>query len=663
MTNGVSIMRRILFFSGILGAVALFAQGPGPGSDPGSSVDPPSRVARLNFIDGAVSFQPASLDTWTAASLNYPLTTGDHIYTDERSRAEMHIGANVIRLDSTTNFGFLNLDDTTVQMRFTEGAMEVRLRNIGDRELYEIDTPQGAVSLLQGGDYRIDTDPDRNATMVTVNAGEAEVTANGNSFPVHPRQTAYFGADGAPDVRDANPLDDFDRFNADRNSREERRPPPQHVPVSMIGSEDLDSYGAWREVPEYGWVWAPPVRAGWVPYHDGHWAWVEPWGWTWVDDAPWGFAPFHYGRWAVVGGGWVWIPGSVRARPVYAPALVAFVGGPHFSAGIGIGGGVGAVAWFPLGPQEVYRPVYRTSPTYVRNVNITNVTNVTNITNVNVTNVRYVNQNVQGAVTAVPQNAFVSSRPVASAATRLDAAQLAGAQVQAGAQVAPTRQSFSAVGAANVPRPRDAVMARQVVAKTTPPPPPIAFQAKQAALTQSQGRPLAAEQINQIRQQQPTAVANRPAVRMAPPTGAFAQPARQPAPVAPVQPGPANGGGVRLDSRPPNARPLQTQPVPAPVQTPRPEMPQPRQMPESRPVPQQVAPQVVPRPEVPQRQMPENRPVPQQIAPQVAPRPEMPQRQMPENRPVPQQVAPQPRPAQPERPKPAPQRKEEDKKP
>ena len=162
--------------------------------------DPPSRVARLNWMDGNVSFQPASVDTWTAATLNYPLTTGDHIYTDSGARAEMHVGANALRLNGQTNFGFLNLDDQTVQVRFTEGSMEVRLRRLEDADLYEVDTPQGAISLLRTGDYRIDSDPARNATMITVITGEVEVTANGNSFAVHPRQTAYFAADAAPDV-------------------------------------------------------------------------------------------------------------------------------------------------------------------------------------------------------------------------------------------------------------------------------------------------------------------------------------------------------------------------------------------------------------------------------------------------------------------------------
>jgi len=471
----------------------LWAQGPGPGPGP-LQPDPPSRVARLNWMNGNVSFQPAGVDTWAGATLNYPLTTGDHIYTDNGARAEMHIGPNALRLNGASNFGFLNLDDRTVQIRFTSGALEVRIRRLDDDDLYEVDTPQGAISLLRAGDYRIDTDPDRNATMVTVRGGEAEVTANGGSgFSVHPRQTAYFADSAPPDVRSLNPPDDFDRFTADLNAREDRIPPPVHVPPGMGGYQDLDANGVWREAPGYGWVWAP---------------------------------------------------GAVVARPVYAPALVAFVGGPHFGLAIGIGGGigggVGAVAWFPLGPREPYYPAYHVSNTYIQQVNITHVTNV-NVTNVNVTNVRYANQQVPGAVTAVPQNAFVGARPVAAAAQRVTPEQMAQAQVVGAApQVAPQRASVMGGGivSAAVAHPAQSLANRQVVTKSTPPPAPVSFQAKQQMLSQNQGRPLAPEQTQQLRaQQQPAAGAgNRPAAAAPPvnrldsrpPAAAAAQPAARP---------------------------------------------------------------------------------------------------------------------------------------
>ena len=470
--------------------------------------DPPSRVARLNWINGAVSFQPAGVDTWTSATPNYPLTTGDHIYTDDRSRAELHVGPNALRLDAFSNMGFLNLDDRIVQVRFTEGSIEIRLRRLEDDDLYEIDTPQGAISLLRNGDYRIDTDPNRNATMLTIRGGEAEVTANGQSFAVHPRQTAYFSGDNPPEIQNANASDDFDRFVIDRNRMEDTPPQQEYVPRSMVGSEDLYRYGNWSDEPGYGRVWVPPTRVGWAPYREGRWAWVEPWGWTWIDDAPWGFAPFHYGRWAHADRGWIWVPGPVAVRPVYSPALVVFVGG----AGVGVG-----VSWFPLGPREVYRPVYRTSPGYVNRVNITNVTNITNVnvTNVNVTNVNYVNRNVPGAVTSTSREAFVGRQQIRGTGQPMSPQQVSQLRVVGSApQIAPQRSSL--VGAdSNVPRPRREVMARQVVARQTPPPPAVAFQARQRELERDPGRPVNAEAMQNLRLQQPQPVVAAPVVRPA----------------------------------------------------------------------------------------------------------------------------------------------------
>ena len=155
----------------------------------GDAGDPPSRVARLNYLSGAVSFQPAGIEDWTPATLNYPMTTGDHLWADTDSRAEMHIGSTSIHVDSSTASSFLNLDDRTVQIRLSQGSLSIRIRNLADDEVYEVDTPNGAISLLRTGSYRIDADPDRQTTTVTVRGGEAEITAGGSAFAVHPRQS------------------------------------------------------------------------------------------------------------------------------------------------------------------------------------------------------------------------------------------------------------------------------------------------------------------------------------------------------------------------------------------------------------------------------------------------------------------------------------------
>src|SRR5581483_1714162 len=306
--------------------------------------DPPARVARLNYMQGNVSMEPAGVDDWAPAVVNRPFTTGDYLYTDDGAQAEMHMDIAVMRMGPQTRFGLLNLNDQTAQIKLSEGQMYFRTRNLGTNQVFEVDTPNAAVTLLRDGIYRFNVDGNGNTSYVVVRSGQAEVTGGGQAFTLNPGNSVNLsGTDQlADDVEVAPGPDQFDNWSSQRDNHEEHLASARYLPPTVIGYEDLDDYGAWQQAPNYGAVWYPrQVEAGWAPYHTGHWAWVEPWGWTWIDEAPWGFAPFHYGRWAYVGGGWVWAPGRmvVAVRPVYAPALVAFVGGSGFNVAIGVGGG------------------------------------------------------------------------------------------------------------------------------------------------------------------------------------------------------------------------------------------------------------------------------------------------------------------------------------
>ncbi len=506
----------------------------GPNSDRPDR-DPPSRVGRLSYLSGSVSFRPGDVDDWTDATINYPLHNGDHLWTESDARAEITVGSSAFRLAPQSAFGFLALDDRTVQVRLSQGSLNVRVRDLGESESLEIDTPSGAVTLLRSGVYRVDVDSTGDTTSVTVRRGEAEVTASGSAFPVHPEQTAMVVGGDSPtyDVRDAIRSDDWEDWCASRDRRWDDARSSRYVSRDVIGYEDLDDNGEWRTTPDYGPVWVPrTVATGWAPYRYGHWAWVEPWGWTWIDDAPWGFAPFHYGRWVYVGDGWAWVPGRVVARPVYAPALVVFVGGRNWSVAIGAGGG-GGVAWFPLAPEEPYYPAYHVSNTYVRNVNVTNV-NVTNInvTNVNVTNINYRNRRAPDAVTVVSHDAFVQSRPVnrsviVVARDRLDQARVVGFA----ARVTPTQQSVLAQPTGvEARRPPERVTTREVIVRRQPAAAPVPFAAREQALAAHPGRPLDNATIRTLRTNTPNANA-RPFVRAAIPEqrGQTPAPALRPA--------------------------------------------------------------------------------------------------------------------------------------
>jgi hypothetical protein len=569
--------------------------------------DPPSRIARLSQVDGSVSFEPAGTDDWVTAVVNRPMTTGDKLWADHDSRAELHLGSASIRLGANTGFSFLNLDDNTTQLQLTEGALRIRVQRLNRDEIFEVDTPNLAFSILSPGIYRIDVNEAGDATLVAVREGEGEVTGGGQSFSVHSGDSGTFtGTDQLnADIEGVGDQDDLDRWSYERDRREDHSVSRRYVSDEAVGYEDLDEYGGWRDTPEYGTIWFPHTTVvGWAPYRYGHWVWIAPWGYTWVEDEPWGFAPFHYGRWVVVGGVWGWVPcrpagvvGVAYVRPVYAPALVAWVGGPHFAIGVAAGGGA-AVGWFPLGPREVYVPSYHVSRTYMNNVNITNTTvnttvvnnyytNVVVNKNVNVTNVRYVNQGVAGAVTATSTQTFTSGQSVHNNMMRVNEREMASAPaVTATPGVPPTRESVAGAGRPTTARPPAALARREVVARTAPPPPPARFERQQAAIQQNEGRPLPISQVRQIQQQQQP----KAEVRMAPPARTVTPPPQNAAnPPAPPQNAnrPAQEQvNVQQNSRPttppPNAdRPNNAQPNQPnrPANTERPNTPPPNEQP------------------------------------------------------------------------------------
>ena len=606
--------------------------------------DPPGRVARLGHMEGSVSFQPAGESEWVEATPNRPMTTGDKVWADRDSRAEVQLGSSKIDLAANTGFSFLNLDDRTVQIQLSAGTINVRVYELDRDTDYEIDTPNQAFLIHQPGRYRVESSENGDYTVVTIREGEGESTGNGQSYTIHRGQRVTFSGTNAlnADVQQIADPDQFDRWSDERERRYEDSPSARYCSRQVVGFEDLDDYGDWRPAPEYGTVWYPRVEAGWAPYHNGHWAWIDPWGWTWVDDASWGYAPFHYGRWVFVGSRWGWVPGPREVRPVYAPALVAFVGG----VGIGVGGNV---AWFPLGPREVYVPSYRVSRGYVNRVNVTNTTvNVTQVTNVynttivknntTINNVTYVNRNVRGGVTAVPQQAFATAQPVSRTAVVVNQSQMQRSPVMARAAVPPGRQAIMGARANTANRvaaPPQAVASRQVIARSAPPPPSPSFAARQQVLTQHPGVPVSRPQLQQMHAANPPAAAPRvitaPPARATPLPAAGTRPENQPnnRPAAPGNPPAAN-------ERPGNNPANRPQPGNPPMPNNR---PQPNQ-PDNRPQPNQ----------------PDNRPQPGANRPSEPPaRMDRPAPGQPNNRPdlnEPNNNRPQPNQPQPNRPEP-----------
>ena len=376
--------------------------------------DPPGRVGRIAQVDGNVWLFDDEEGEWVQARRNRPVTEGDRISAEQGGRAEVQIGAATLRLDGATDVEFTQLNDARVRMRVLGGSVALRVRGGDSVREFAVVTNEGRYEPLRPGHYRVDVR--EQSSLGETLAGAMRFESNDSVLDLNDGQRAEFWQErGTTHYAWASPLND--RFGdwVARQDRDDRRERNRYVSNEMTGAEDLDRNGRWDRHPEYGAVWYPTVvAADWAPYRYGQWVHTRGYGWTWVDDAPWGFAPFHYGRWVSYGGRWGWCPGQYVARPVYAPALVAWFGGPHVSVGINIGGP--AVGWVPLAPREIYYPSYNVTNVYVRNVNRTHDRwhgpSPRYERTVPTGPIMYTNQGVAGGVTVVPQGVMNSRQPI-----------------------------------------------------------------------------------------------------------------------------------------------------------------------------------------------------------------------------------------------------------
>lgn len=405
-----------------------------------AALDPPASVVWLNLTEGAVSFAPASADTsaWAAAVRNRPLTSGDRLWTGANARAELHAGSTAVRMNAQTSLDFLALNDQLIQLRLAQGSTQLRVRTLFDDQQLEVDTPNLAFVITRPGNYRLDVNPVNNTTrVVALSGGGVLYGDNGVMLNLDDQQQGSFsGTQLTPAAPGPAMQDSFDAWAAARDQQEDQSASARYVPREVLGYQQLDSDGDWQQDPSYGAVWLPrAMPVDWAPYRDGHWSWIAPWGWTWVDDAPWGFAPFHYGRWTQIERRWAWVPGHLPQRPIYAPALVAFIGGSSVSGKLAMGSGDAprpGVGWFPLAPGEAFRPIYRASRRYITQVN----NNITVNNSVTADNYRY--QHQPAAVTRLSREAFAGGRN-GREQPRLSATDLSQARVLADRSALPAR--------------------------------------------------------------------------------------------------------------------------------------------------------------------------------------------------------------------------------
>jgi hypothetical protein len=329
--------------------------------------DPPARVGRVALAQGQVSISADVGEESNPALVNWPLTSRNLVTTAANSRTDLRVGSTSIRLDGDSSLEVVELDDDSLRLRLHYGSASVRIVNADVLPGFELATAQARVRMQQPGRLRVDAERVRDTSAVNVFDGVALVDGGGSTLTIRAGRRAVLQDD---DVRTGQATTDaFDDWSLGRDRYGERSTAARYVTTEMTGYEDLDRYGSWRTDSEYGPLWLPSVSSSWVPYRDGRWTWLDPWGWTWVDNAPWGYAPFHYGRWVHVNKRWAWAPGRHDRHPVWAPALVGWIGGSGWSLAFDGRSRRAAQGWYPLSPRDRFVPGYRTSDEHVKRLN------------------------------------------------------------------------------------------------------------------------------------------------------------------------------------------------------------------------------------------------------------------------------------------------------
>src|SRR3984893_3899885 len=401
-----------------------------------AQVDISPGVARISLIQGEVSARRGDTGDWAAAALNQPLVGGDRISTGDGSKAEVQLDhSNILRLGNNAQVKIATverakIERAQIQVQVGQGLAYYTVFEDSEAEV-EIDTPNAAVRpTSKEGIYRIEVNGFE--THVIVRAGAADISTPQGSTHVETGQAATVRGttDEAGSVLGGAPSNDsWDSWNNDRDEEIRNAQSWNYTNRYYVGSEDLDAYGHWINVPDYGRGWAPTAAGNWSPYRAGRWVSEPHWGWTWVSHEPWGWTPYHYGRWFLYGKSWMWWPGPVDGggtyRPEWAPAYVSFFGfGGHRGASVGFG----SVGWLPLGPGDSFYPWYGRNESQLKEASVTDASNITRLTRVvaplrddnefsNVT-LAAVDGRIRDAISALPADRFGTGLSVPKTVSR-----------------------------------------------------------------------------------------------------------------------------------------------------------------------------------------------------------------------------------------------------
>ncbi|HEX4602925.1 MAG TPA: DUF6600 domain-containing protein [Candidatus Angelobacter sp.] len=335
----ISLIRRSGLFLSILFALA-FSLAPlahaQDADDDGH--DSHARIVRISYVEGEVRLDNGH--GYESVTMNVPVTEHSWLQTRSDGWAEVQMeDGSIIRLAPDTVIGFTDLGrsssggaSTTVDL--DQGEAIFKILQHDDSE-FQVTVKNKTITLAQGSSFRV-TSTNANPMEIAVVKGEVGIRDPESGAEVAVKKNETFLLDAADVTRYAldkgTDADDLDQWSKQRDDylssyaasgRNYTQSPYQY------GASDLNYYGQYYDVPEYGNVWQPNgVGLGWDPFNNGYWSYSPGFGYTWVSSYPWGWMPYRYGRWVFVNGrGWCWAPGGWNrwySRPRLANAPPGF---------------------------------------------------------------------------------------------------------------------------------------------------------------------------------------------------------------------------------------------------------------------------------------------------------------------------------------------------
>ena len=211
------------------------------GSSGAQNVAP--RSARLEPVEGSVALAAAGEREWTDAKGGRNLQRGDRLWVDPRSRAEVQLSRDLLRIEGPAHLHLAEINTRTTQLNLTQGTMQARVRTPVDAHHFDLNTPNLAFRAEQPGDYRIDVDRARNFTRVAVLSGRGTVYgASGQRLPITAGQQIDFGGTALAKQGEAAVArtDAFSRWSDARDQQLATSPPVPRVTTAIAGGPRAD---------------------------------------------------------------------------------------------------------------------------------------------------------------------------------------------------------------------------------------------------------------------------------------------------------------------------------------------------------------------------------------------------------------------------------------